>query len=137
MRQRQRFIVDECNPNDQICEYWLRRTAKDAAKLVPGVGEIFYRVRIPEDMKMEWKSGAGLYVTEDTRTIAEIGYDILMNTWDGRQVVLKPGANIEWLREREKKRWEFQKAVGKRRYTFDDSKSDKSGVTVVEWFAGR
>lgn len=131
MRYKYGYIVDECDPNDSISSYWLRRTAKDAAKLKPGVGEIVYRVHIPEGMVMEWKPRARLYVTEDARTITELGYDILMNTWDGRQVVVKPGANVEWLREREKKRWEIAMSIASR------SEDRYSGPSVGEWFGGR
>ena len=130
---RYRYIVDECDLNDSISSYWLRRTAKDAAKLKPGVGEMVYRVHIPEDMVMVWKSKANLYVTEDARTISELGYDILMNTWDGRQIVVQPGSNVEWLVEREKQRWRIANLAGERA----NDVGDYSGPSVGEWFGGR
>lgn len=134
---RYRYIVDDCDPNDSISSYWLRRSAKDAAKLVPGVGEIIYRVHIPEGMVMEWKPRAGLYITEDSRTIAELGYDILMNTWNDRQVILKPGADVKWLAKREKRRWAFAMHQARQEAGVMDYVDEPCDVSVGEWFSGR
>ena len=60
-----------------------------------------------------------------------------MNTWDGRQLIVRPSSNIEWLREREKKRWEFAMHKARRDAGRDEYSDEPCGVTVGEWFAGR
>lgn len=134
---RYRYIVGNIDPREPIELYGMRRTAKDAAKLLPGVGEISCRVHIPADMELEYKPRSGLYITKDTRTIAELGYDIFMNTWDGRQMLVKSDADITLLAEREKARWAFAMHEARRKAGMVDYVEEPCDVTVGEWFGGR
>lgn len=75
MRKRYRYIGNGyCKPTDLICDYRLI----GGCKLHTLVLADYIRVNIPDDLVLE-KSACDEYsTTEDTRTIEELGYDVMV-----------------------------------------------------------
>ena len=127
---RYRFVTTACNPKDRINLY---RLVRNWGRGWNSVGHMCYRVHVPADMELEWIRKDRCYITKDTRTIEELGYDIILNTWDGKRKILKAGANIEAEVRAQHLFWREAMRRAAQESTCDTDR----GYTLAEFFAGR
>ena len=98
--KRYRYILAKCEPSDSICDYRLLSSTY-IASVAREPGRVYVRVWIPDDMKL-YKSACDIYsTTDDTRTIEELGYDLIMTRWTNRRRVIPKDADIEKLSQEE------------------------------------
>lgn len=107
---RYRYIKASCTPTDKICKFRLL-SHRIINTLTHYPGDKIFRVYIPDDLKLE-KYSCDIYATtEDTRTIEELGYDIIITMWNGKQKIVK-NENIDTFAKKKNK-----KTNGERLYT--------------------
>lgn len=100
-----RYIISpQCRPEDAICAFRLisHRVIGLVAK---EPGRTYYRVHIPEDLKLEKYSCDEYATTEDKRTLAELGCDAVMTMWDGSRKLVPQGVDVEALSKEQFRKW--------------------------------
>ena len=85
--KRYRYILAKCEPSEPICNYRLVSSAY-IASVAREPGRVYVRVWIPDDMKLVKHSSDIYSTTDDTRTIEELGYDLIMTQWTNRRKVV-------------------------------------------------
>lgn len=102
--KRYRYILAKCEPSDPICNYRLVSSAY-IASVAREPGRVYIRVWIPDDMKLH-KAACDIYsTTDDTRTIKELGYDLIMTQWTNRRRVIPKDVDIEKLGQEELRKY--------------------------------
>lgn len=102
---RYRYITNgSCNPTEPIYKFRLisHRVIGSTAKVA---GSYFYRVNIPDDLQLTKYWCDPYSTTNDTRTIGELGFDIIMTMWDGSRKILPKGADIEVISKEQFLKW--------------------------------
>lgn len=102
---RYRYILSRnCKPSDSICDFRLI-SHREIGAVAREAGRSFYRVCIPSDLQLEKYSCDPYATTNDTRTIGELGFDIIMTMWDGSRKILPKGADVEAISKEQFQKW--------------------------------
>lgn len=78
---------------------------REIGKTVRTPGNTYIRVVIPKDMVLHKCWCDNYSTTEDTRTISELGYDIMITMWDGKRKVLPKDTNIIEAKDEQYLKW--------------------------------
>lgn len=105
-RRRYRYITAPCGPETYIADLELL-SAKDikTVGLIPG--SVYYRVWIPENMKIVKYPYNDYATTDDPRRVCDLEYDFMIVTWDGKGKVISKNmwTNHMVLSAREFSKW--------------------------------
>lgn len=110
--RRYRYILSECKPSDSVNRFRLVSSAYIGA-LAREPGRVYVRVWIPDNMKLYKKPNAVYSTTNDSRSIKELGYDLIMTQWTGKRKVVPKGVDLAALAEWQRRLY-FSSAFGDR-----------------------
>lgn len=94
MRRRYRYIIANYNPSDPIWKYYLFSNMH-IGSLCREPGRVYIRVWIPDDMKLNKGDFNDYSTTDDDRTIADLGYDVIMTQWNGKRKVISSNFSLK------------------------------------------
>lgn len=99
-----RYVTASCNPTDKICEFRLI-SHREINKGTNYPGKKIYRIKIPNDLQLKKWSCDTYATTEDTRTIEELGFDIIVIMWDGKRKIVPQNVDADAFAKEQNDKW--------------------------------
>ncbi len=99
-----RYIIASCKPTDKICEFRLI-SHREINKGANYPGKKIYRVRIPDNLILNKWSCDTYATTEDTRTIEELGYDVIVIMWNGKRKTVPQNIDADVFAKEQNEKW--------------------------------
>ena len=99
-----RYITASCEPTDKICEFRLI-SHREINKGTNYPGKKIHRIKIPNDLQLEKWSCDTYATTKDTRTIEELGYDVIVIMWNGKRKIVPNGIDADVFAKEQNEKW--------------------------------